>query len=218
MKDPDSLVDRVYANLLEGILSGRLSAGSKISEPQIAASASISRAPVREAIRRLEERRLVTHQPRQGVKVISPDLKMRQSLMSVRGVLEGLAAREAAMRATDGDIRDLVGMLAAHGRTLRDHGPQEYWQSSANGDFHHRLVLLSRNDYLIDLVNDSLWPLFQLVRRARRAEPGRIERSHVEHRRIANAIQDRDGDLADLLMRRHIEASALQAAGDAAEA
>jgi DNA-binding GntR family transcriptional regulator len=203
----ESLVDLVYSSLLEDILSGRLVAGAKLSEPRIAASAQVSRAPVREAIRRLEERRLVTHRPRQGVRVIEPDEAMRIHLMSVRGVLEGLAAREAALRATDEDIRSLQEMLDGHGQALRNHGPVEYWQSSANTDFHHRVGLMSGNDYLIDLINDRFWPVFQLMRRARRVEPGRIERSYIEHCRIANCIAERDGDLAELLMRRHIEAA-----------
>lgn len=207
MKEADSLVDRVYADLLEGILSGRLTAGSKISEPQIAATAGVSRAPLREAIRRLEERRLVTHSPRRGVRVISPDDGMFQELMSIRAVLEGLAARQAAANVTIADGNELRAMLEHHGQVLREHGPMEYWQSSANTDFHHRLVLLSRNQALMDLVNDRFWPVFLLIRKARRAEPGRIERSYIEHRRITNAILDHDEDLAEMLMRRHIEAS-----------
>ncbi len=202
-----SLVDIVYAKLLEDILGGRLAAGEKLSEPRISAALQVSRAPVREAIRRLEERQLVTHRPRQGVRVIAPDDKTRSDLMSMRAVLEGLAAREAARSAGQAAVAGLTTMLEAHGRTLRDSGPLEYWQSAANSDFHHRVAVMSGNDFLIDLINDRYWPVFQLVRRARRDEPGRIVRAYEDHCRIASAIRDADGDLAQLLMRRHIEAA-----------
>ncbi|ADO42935.1 GntR family transcriptional regulator [Ketogulonicigenium vulgare] len=203
----DSLVDRVYSRLLGEILNGTLAPGAKLSEPKIAATEDVSRAPVREAIRRLEERGLVTHRLRQGVRVIVPDETMRANLMAVRGALEGLAARQAAENATDSERASLAVMLDAHRDKLEREGPVDYWQSNVNTDFHHRVATLSRNSHLIDLINDRFWPLFQLVRRARRDEPGRIRRSYVEHRRIANAIIDRDGDVAELLMRRHIEAA-----------
>ncbi|ARO14852.1 GntR family transcriptional regulator [Ketogulonicigenium robustum] len=203
----DSLVDRVYDRLLGQILSGDLAPGAKLSEPKIAAADQISRAPVREAIRRLEERGLVTHRLRQGVRVIVPDEAMRANLMAVRGALEGLAARQAAQNATEDELKTLATMLDAHRDVLERDGPLDYWQSRANTDFHHRVATMSRNTHLIDLINDRFWPLFQLVRRARRDEAGRIRRSYVEHRRIANAIIERDGDVAELLMRRHIEAA-----------
>ena len=97
------LVDTLFERLSEAIVTGELAPGSKLSEPRLAARYGVSRAPLREAIRRLEERKLVQRTPRQGVRVVVPSLATAVELFKIREVLEGLAAREAAWLDAAGD-------------------------------------------------------------------------------------------------------------------
>ncbi|MGP1667746.1 MAG: GntR family transcriptional regulator, partial [Rhodanobacter sp.] len=107
-----SLADSLFERLSEAIVTGEFEAGSKLSEPRLATRYRVSRGPIREAIRRLEERKLVTRLPRQGVRVIVPTSALAAELFRIREVLEGLAARQAACNATKDEVATLRAMLA----------------------------------------------------------------------------------------------------------
>jgi DNA-binding GntR family transcriptional regulator len=202
-----SLVDALFERISEAIVSGEFVPGAKLSEPRLAARFGVSRGPLREAIRRLEERKLVTRTPRQGVKVVMPSRQAAIELFQMREVLEGLAAREAARNATPADVTELRAMLARHAEALSRPDAVVYWQATANSDFHFFVARLSRNQRLFDLLCGEYYTILRLYRMQHRIVPGRAQRALMEHGRIVDAIADGDGELAELLMRRHIAAA-----------
>jgi DNA-binding GntR family transcriptional regulator len=201
------LVDSIFEQLSEAIVQGEFEPGSKLSEPRLAARFGVSRGPLREAIRRLEERNLVTRAPRQGVRVIVPSRTAAIELFKIREVLEGLAAHEAAKNRTPEEIDELHAMLAEHARRLSAPDAMVYWQATANADFHFLVARIARNERLFNLLNGEYYTILRLYRMQHRIVPGRAQRALTEHGRIADAITDGDGELAELLMRRHIAAA-----------
>lgn len=202
--DDRPLTDQLFEQLSEAIVAGAFAAGAKLSEPRLAAQYGVSRGPVREAIRRLEERRLVTRTPRQGVRVVVPTPGDALELFTIREVLEGLAARQAAENALDSEIDALRAMLAHHREALSQPDAMVYWQATANSDFHFMVARIGRNQHLFDLLCGEYYTLFRLFRMRHRIVPGRAQRALTEHERIVDAIADRDAELAEMLMRRHI--------------
>lgn len=206
-EDFRSLSDSLFEQLSEAIVSGEFSPGAKLSEPRLAARYGVSRGSLREAIRRLEERKLVTRTPRQGVRVIVPSRKRAVELFHIREVLEGLAAREAARHATPAEIEALRSMLKQHAQALARPDAMVYWQARANSDFHFLIARIARNEQLFVLLSGEYYTLFRLYRMQHRLVPGRARRALLEHERIVDAIADHDRDLAEMLMRRHIAAA-----------
>lgn len=203
-EDGVPLVDALFEVLSEAIVKGEYPPGTKLSEPRLAARYGVSRGPLREAIRRLEERKLVQRAPRQGVRVVTPSLDVAVELFKIREVLEGLAAREAARNCTPEEAAALRAMLAAHRKALEKPDAMLYWQDTANADFHFFVARLARSAQLFDLLCNEYYTLFRLYRVQHRIVPGRALKALAEHERIAEAVADHDSELAEYLMRRHI--------------
>lgn len=217
LSDPSDerlLTDQLFETLSEAIVIGTFSPGAKLSEPKLASQYGVSRGPLREAIRRLEERKLVIRTPRQGVRVVVPSRSHAIELFTIREVLEGLAARQAAQSATPEEVAELRAMLEGHRAALARPDAIMYWQATANSDFHFMIARISRNSHLFELLCGEYYTLFRLYRMKHHIVPGRAQRALVEHTRIVDAIADGDAELAELLMRRHIASAreGLQAA------
>src|SRR5688572_21947987 len=109
-----SLVDVVAERLEAAIVDGSLEPGSKLSEQALAASLGVSRGPLREAIRRLEGRRLLERTPNIGVRVAKLSLKDLHEVLQVREALEGMACGLAALNMTDAELDALDQLLDEH--------------------------------------------------------------------------------------------------------
>lgn len=201
------LTVHVYDDLTRAILTGQLAPGEKLSEPVIARQYGASRAPVREALRRLQERGLVRYVVNQGVRVAEPSAEEFLALLDVREAMEGMAARLAAERLSEEEIAGVEALVAAHqGEIARD--PQgAYLQDDPETDFHMRIARGSGNPILADLLCEQFYPRLRLCRRLHRTVPGRGRDAWKEHLRITDAIAQRDGELAEILMRRHIRSA-----------
>ena len=197
----------IHDALNAAILAGELTAGEKLSEPAIAAEFGVSRAPVREAIRRLQERGLVTHVANHGVRVIAPTLPQFLHLLDVREALEGMAARLAASEMTKHELAELTDLVDEHGGALRAAPQGPYKQHDRDNDFHVRIARASRNPVLADLLCDQFYPRLFLCRQKHGAVKGRGLEAWKEHVRILNALQERDGEVAELQMRRHVRSA-----------
>jgi|HigsolmetaGSP11D_1036233.scaffolds.fasta_scaffold05884_4 DNA-binding GntR family transcriptional regulator len=197
----------IYQQLSEAILSGEIRPGEKLSEPVLAQKLGASRAPIREAIRRLQERGLVIHVANHGARVVSPSLADYLALLDVREALEGMSARLAATEMSDDEVRDLQALVRQHGEALHRDPSAGYIQGDPDTDFHVRVARGSRNPVLAGLLCDQFYPLLQLCRRRHRTVAGRGLMAWKEHRRVIDAIADRDPELAELLMRRHVKAA-----------
>jgi DNA-binding GntR family transcriptional regulator len=212
--EPQAATQQTRANaaftaLRDEILSGRLPLGSKINEPQLSRQLGISRGPLREAIRQLEGCRLVTIQPNIGAKIISLNEKQIADIYEIRESLEGLACRLAAARASTEQCLELRRILALHEQTLeREPTSSEgasYPLQEGDLDFHQQILRMSGNSQLLHMLGSEMYDLLRLYRRQTVTEPRRPQRAVNEHQGIVAAIEAGDGELAQLLMQRHIQ-------------
>jgi len=205
----DTIADRVFDLLSEAIITGELAPAARIREPELAARYKVSRAPLREALRRLEERKLITRTPRSSARVTVATSNLIAEVYAIREALEGVAARQAATRITDAGIAHLRSLLAFHSAQFDGKIVDTYRMGRSDDDFHFSIIRASGNQALIHILCEEYYNLIRLFRLSHRHVPGRARRAFVEHQRIVDAIADRDGELAEILMRRHV-AAALQ--------
>ena len=206
-RDPITAADRVLLDIQRAIVEGQIPAGSKISEPELAKRFDISRAPLREALARLERCHLIERIPNAGARVVKLSVAGLIALYQLRETLEGLACRLAADHMTDAEIAQVQQLLDQHLSTQRVREGESYYQEAGDVDFHYRVILGSKNPYLINLLCDELYFIVRMYRVQLGMNGPRVSRAFDEHKAIINAIANRDGELADLLMRRHIGAS-----------
>ena len=207
LKPVVTAADRVLQELLRAIVAGEIAPGSKISEPELAKRFDLSRAPLREALARLERCHLLERTPNAGARVVKLSTDNLLSLYQLREELEGLACRLAATQMSDAEIREMQDLLDQHLSSQRVREGESYYQEAGDLDFHYRIILGSKNPYLINILTDELYHLMRMYRVQLGMNGPRVSRAFDEHKAIINAIANRDGELADLLMRRHIAAS-----------
>lgn len=193
--------------LCEEIVEGRFEPGEKLNEKELAARFDVSRGPIREALKRLAERNLVVVSPNAGAKVAQHSAHDIFHLLYVREHLEGAAARLAAEHMTADERAHLHTLFAAHEEAVNSAKDGSYIQSPEEVDFHYVIIRASGNPHLFRILCGDMYPLLRMFRRQHRTVEGRGIRALEEHRRILAAIDDRDPDLAEILMRRHIAAS-----------
>ena len=204
---PLTIADRVFEQVRLAIERGEMPPGSKISEPELARAYGISRGPLREAIGRLESCGLVVRRANVGARVVRLSSEQLLEIFQVREALEGMAARLAATRMSAAEVAELRALLQQHGAQIeRDEG-QAYFQKEGDLDFHYRIVQGSKNSRLIELLCNDLYHLVRLYRYQFGMQSRRAPRAYGEHEHIVDAIERRDGELAELLMRHHIRAS-----------
>lgn len=199
-----TLADSVFDQLRTAIVKGELTPGSKVNEPQLSKQYGISRGPLREAIRRLEGCKLVEIKPNLGAKVVSLNKEQAIEIYEIRESLEGLACRLAAARISPADCAQLRDLLAKHEQQIESENYRLYYQKEGDLDFHYLIVQLSGNTRLFNLLCGELYHLLRLYRVQTSSEPSRPVQAFKEHHQIVDALEARDGELAELLMRRHI--------------
>jgi DNA-binding GntR family transcriptional regulator len=113
-----------------------------------------------------------------------------------------MAARLAAASMSDVELYELGRLLESHDVQMSEN--PVYYQHAPDWDFHYRLIKGAHNSMIEDFLCGDLYHLIRLYRYQHKSSPGRGRRALAEHRRILDALRDRDGDLAEILMRRHI--------------
>lgn len=196
-----TLAERVYEYLREDILTNKYPPDTPLPEEAIAAEFNVSRAPVREALRRLAADGLVTIIPRQGAVVSSLSRHEFLDAYQVRETLEVLAIRLAVPKLDDDDIKQLEDL---HTR-MAGHAAREEIDAffRLNAAFHSLFVDRSGNDKLKELY----YPLSNQMRRYYLPSlylRGGIEQTVEEHRAILDAVKARDVERATKLMSEHI--------------
>ncbi|MDH2435523.1 GntR family transcriptional regulator [Pokkaliibacter sp. MBI-7] len=205
--DDKTLSDHVFRKLQTAIVKGEMAPGSKISEPELARTYGISRGPLREALSRLEGQKLLVRIPHVGARVVSLSHEELIELYQVRESLEGLACRLAAERMQPHEIEELRRVLDAHEQDEAFQAGRGYYQQEGDYDFHYRIVQGTGNQMLIRILCNELYQLARMYRIQYSATPNRPRQAFAEHHRILDAIAEGDGELAEMLMRRHISAS-----------
>jgi DNA-binding GntR family transcriptional regulator len=157
---------------------------------------------VREAINRLETCHLVERKANVGARVVSLTANGLVELYQVRESLEGMAARLAAKNMSDEEIYDLQLLLSTHSQKVQTE--ESYYQEAGDVDFHYRIILGSKNEHLISLLVNGLYHLIRMYRVQLGMAGPRVTTAFDEHKHIVQAISNRDEELAEMLMRRHI--------------
>ncbi len=192
---------------IEAIVRGDFTPGSKISEPEIAKRFQVSRGPLREAIMRIEGLGLIERIPHVGARVITLSLEKLVELYAVREALEGMAARLAARHITSQELEGLRALLNAHGEHIEQVEGASYFHQQGDFDFHYRIIKASRNQQLTNLLCGELYHLLRMYRYQSPRAHSRPTEALQEHNFILQAIEQKDEELAEMLMRRHISRS-----------
>jgi DNA-binding GntR family transcriptional regulator len=192
---------RAEDQLREAIVTGRLQPNERLIESDLAHSLGVSRTLIRTALARLEQEGLVEHERHRGARVRLVEHDEAVEILEARSVLEGLAARFAAQRATPEDI-DELGQILEEMRRRRE-ADDLLGVSEENARLHRRLIEISGHataSRLIASLNT------QIVRFQYRTIllPGRGERSLGEHVAIIDAVASGDPDAAEAAMRAHL--------------
>lgn len=207
--ESETLTEQVLRQLQAAIVKGEIAPGAKISEPELARAYGISRGPLREALHRLEGQKLLVRVPHVGARVVSLSREELNELYQIRESLEGLACRLAAEHMSPAEVDALRAVLRAHEQDEAFQAGRGYYQQEGDFDFHYRIVKACGNAMLFRLLCDELYQLARMYRIQYSATPNRPAQAFAEHHRILDAISDGDGELAELLMRRHIRTSRL---------
>jgi DNA-binding GntR family transcriptional regulator len=198
-----SLKEHIYDVLKDGIMAMDIYADDaklKLDERQLSEQLNISRTPIREALARLEQEGLVRVMPRRGVFILRKSVDEILEMITVWAALESMAARLVTERADDNEIKSLRELLASFSQDEAKTHLDEY--SEANIRFHRRILELSGCALLLSTA-DSLFLHMRAIRARTMTEGDRIARSIVDHKHIIEAIEARDADLADRLVREH---------------
>ncbi len=201
-EQPITTADRTFILLRNDIVEGAILAGSKLSETELSLRYSVSRAVIREALNRLESSHLIERKANVGARVVALTPEGLIELYQVRESLEGMASRLAALNMTDGEINDLKLLLKNHYQTVQT--SEAYYQEEGNVDFHYRIILGSKNNHLIAILLDGIYHLIRMYRVQFGMSGPRVITAFEEHKQIVQAITNRDPELAEILMRRHI--------------
>ena len=194
--------DKTFYTLRTDIVEGRIAAGSKLSEAELSTKYGVSRAVIREAISRLVSCHIVERKANIGARVVALTPEGLIELYQVRESLEGMAARLAAQNMTPAQIAELNTLLEQHADSVKD--SQLYYQEAGDVDFHYRIIIGSHNSQLITLLTEGIYHLVRMYRVQLGMAGPRVTTAFAEHQHIAQAIANRDAELAEMLMRRHI--------------
>jgi len=194
----------VYEALRDAIINQAMKPGERLMETELAEEMGVSRTPVREAIRKLELEGYVVMIPRKGAYVSGLSIKDINEVFEIRGALEALAAGLAAQRATQEEIEEMqrnVFMEAAHWETN-----DLMLTIESDTKFHEQIYGASRNTRLLNMIKE-LREQVQRFRTTTLAVPGRLKFALDEHRKIVEAIAERDVAAAQKAASDHIESA-----------
>jgi DNA-binding GntR family transcriptional regulator len=198
---PNSLHDDVASQLRTYIFDGQLRPGSFIDEVTLCELWSISRTPLREALKVLTAEGLVRHEPRRGCFVNEVTEQDLDDIFPVIALLEGRCAHDATLRATTADVQ----ALEVWHQRLKKHADagriNDYYE--ANFAIHEALIQLASNKWLAQTIAD-LRKILKLARLQQLHAPGRLKQSLKEHMAVFSALKARDALGAEVAMRNHL--------------
>jgi DNA-binding GntR family transcriptional regulator len=197
----NSLHDEVATKLRERIFAGELAPGSFVDEPALCAELSISRTPLREALKVLTAEGLLRHEPRRGCFVSEITERDLDEIFPVIALLEGRCAFEAANNASDADLVALEQLHDRLNRSAQARRINDYYD--ANFAIHEAIITLANNRWLAQVIGD-LRKIVKLARLQQLHAPGRLDQSLSEHMAVFAALKARDAEGAEAAMRTHL--------------
>ena len=197
-----SLRDQVLAELRRRIITADYRPGERLTEDRLAEDFGVSRNPVREALRVVEAEGFVELQPRRGAVVASPDERSMRDMFAARAVLEPLAARIAAERASEEQLRDLRRLLD-RARDATEEGDLVQ-VAELNTELHGAVARMSGNRWLVQFSTSMYRHVHWVFRLGASA---RAVHSWEEHVRLVEALESRDPDAAEQAAADHVHAA-----------
>jgi phosphonate utilization transcriptional regulator len=191
----------VQEEILRGIKSGELTVGARLNESELSQRLGVSRSPLREAFRALEEAGLVRLEKNRGVFIRDLSDEEADELYDVRAGLDEMVGRRLAPRITDEQLKELDEMLTELETTSVRDGVGRYFE--LNVTFHDRVVQMTGNATLLGVYRQVINRM-HLLRRRGFSLAGSSSASHAEHRAILQALATRDADVAARAMRQHV--------------
>lgn len=200
-KNTQSMQEQVYEYLRNGILMGELKPGEWLREQDISQKLGVSRIPIREAFRKLEQDRFIEHIPNRGARVTEVFTGDLGDIYDARIFVECKIARNAAERITDGELEALRKITEA------------YSAATEGGDivrlareFHEAIFVASRSEGLVAIIR-FIGDLIVRIRHHNHLNPARRGASLLEHRAIYDALTKKDPDMVEQATRNHLESS-----------
>lgn len=198
-----SLRDQAYVMLKQAIADADIYQSRepvRLDERELSEAMGVSRTPIREAMTLLEQEGFLRMVPRRGIYIQRKTKRDIVEMIQMWAALESMAARLATKNASDAEIAKLRHMFDA----FRDSTPAEHIEeySSANIDFHQAIVELSKSRVILDTIK-NIFVHVRAIRKLTISQSDRAARSIVDHLRIIEALERRDADLAERLVRQH---------------
>jgi DNA-binding GntR family transcriptional regulator len=198
-----SLKGRIYDRLKQAITAINIYAENaelRLDERQLSERLATSRTPIREALARLEQEGLVQIVPRKGVYIVRKSKAEILEMITVWAALESMAARLVTQNASDAEIAALRQMFTTFRNGQVRAKIDEY--SDTNVRFHQAILALGKCRLLREMA-DHLFVHMRSIRARTIGESNRANRSIIDHLHIIEAIEARDADLAERLVREH---------------
>jgi DNA-binding GntR family transcriptional regulator len=171
----------------------------RLDERQLSQDLGMSRTPIREALSVLEQEGFVRSVPRRGLIVVRKSKREVVEMITVWAAIEGMAARLAAPRVTEADLAELHALVDVF---QEDPSEQISEYSQANMRFHQAIIRMGGVE-LMTVLTDNLFIHMRAVRAVTMTQDNRAQRSIVDHRAIIAALEQRDADTAERLVREH---------------
>ncbi|MDH6523650.1 GntR family transcriptional regulator [Polynucleobacter sphagniphilus] len=202
------LYEEVAERLRGQIFAHQMAPGSWVDEQSLALQLGISRTPMREAIKVLAAEGLITMYMNRGAYVTEVDRRDLEQIFTVLSLLEGQAAKETALRATEDQLTELDNLHHRLEKAAADRDLDQFFE--INVKFHELIQGIAGNRWMNNTIAD-LRKVLKLQRRDSLNRTGRMQNSVIEHRQILEAILKRDPIAAEAAMRKHL-AHGLEAA------
>ena len=199
----DSLRNQAYAMLKQAIAEADIYGSReliRLDEKALSEQLGVSRTPIREAMTLLEQEGFLRTMPRRGIYIQRKTKREIVEMIQMWAALESMSARLATLHASDAEIAELRAMFDS----FRDSTPAEHIDeySDANIAFHQAIVDLGKCKIIADAIR-NIFVHVRAIRRMTISQIDRAARSIVDHMRIIEALEQRDTELAERLVRQH---------------
>jgi len=202
-----SLHTQTYEALRSSILSGELLPGERLVETQLAERLNVSRTPLREAIRQIQQEGLITDDQRGGLRVVTISVEDAEQLYDCRMALESLSVVGACQLATAEQLQEINALvLAAEKPEETGKELSSLQRLELDCQFHRRIAEASGNRWLTQLL-DQVFDKMTLLRIQTTQHNPRVLEIRDEHRQIYEAIAQRHTEKAAIAIRNHLSAS-----------
>jgi phosphonate utilization transcriptional regulator len=200
----NSLASVVQQAIEQAILSGEHAPGAKLNETTLAEKWGVSRGPIREAFRMLDEAGLVRTEKNRGVFVRDISLTEAAEIFDLRAAMEEMVGRQLASQMTPAQQQEITALLTDMTQAVADQKADAYHQ--LNLHFHERLVEMTGNRRLLAIYRKLIKEL-SLFRRLNLGGSDALPQSAQSHRDIFKAITSGDSEAAGRIMASHVQAS-----------